>query len=61
MRMKVGNVVFSGIAVFALVCGGAPVVKVEKAGAEKVTVAVNVTLVGSLPQSITIPSSLFSS
>ena len=40
--MKMKNAVFACLLVSSLVCSAAPVVKVEKAGAEKVTVAINV-------------------
>ena len=36
------NLAFGWIAVFSIACSAAPVVKVEKAGAEKVTVTINV-------------------
>ena len=42
IEMKMKNAVFACFVVSSLVCSAAPVVKVEKAGAEKVTVAINV-------------------
>ena len=42
IEMKMKNAVFACLLVSSLVCSAAPVVKVEKAGAEKVTVAINV-------------------